>query len=229
MEKQVDYESLYREADVAVGYGAMNRLKKELLKDSSQVGLERHYNYFIQTNNSDLKRILGNGLLQRDDVSERFWCKKLEQETDEVKITDILFLLRMTYDSEYTSVIAPSSYSGKYDIRHKATIVLGWIGDSATIKQLINHYGKEQDALRKYLIISAMRGIFFRLPAVGDDVLTFLHSVVKEETCRDIIGISEVTIQLITCLKSRVAYDEDTGELSDDVMEVIKKVVNSFY
>lgn len=228
MAKQVDYESLYREAEVADEIDVMKHFLKALLKDSSLTGVERHYHYFAQTDNMTLKRILGNGLQQRGDVLGGYLCKELAQEKDEFRIADILHLLGMTYDAQYIAVVTPYLTNQDFDIRYKAIVALGWVGDPSTLSELSNHYGKEQEVLLKCFIITAMQQIFFRIPEVGGDVLVFLLSVFKEETHNDIIKVLVDTIQVIADLDFGLEFDEDTGEVVGDVAEARSNVVNYF-
>lgn len=228
MNEHVDYEFHYREAEVADEIDAMKRFLEVLLKDSSLMGVERHYHYFAQTDNGILKRILGNGLQQRGDLLGGYLCKELEQETDEIKIADILHLLGMTYDVQYISVLTPYLNSQDFDIRYKAIIALGWVGDSSTISLLINHYGKELDVILKCYSITSMQQIFFRLPNVDDDVLAFLFSIIKEETRTEIIEVIVDTIQSMTDLDFGIDFDEDTGELFGDVMKAREGVVKYY-
>ena len=53
-----------------------------LLKDGSALGMERHYCYFKDSKNADLKRILGNGFLKRGKEGVLFLEEKLKTETD---------------------------------------------------------------------------------------------------------------------------------------------------
>ena len=228
MKEYIDYEFHYKEAEVADEIDAMKCFLDVLLKDSSLKGVERHYHYFVQTDNMTLKRVLGNGLQQRGDVLGGYLCKELEQETDEIKIADILHLLGMTYDVQYISVLTPYLANQDFDIRYKAIVALGWVGNPSTISELSNHYGKEQEVILKCYCITAMQQIFFRLSEVGDDVLAFLFSIIKEETRIEIIEVIVDTIQSMTDLDFGIDFDEDTGELFGDVMKAREGVMNYY-
>ena len=73
----VDISSAYNIALETDSFKVHNDFLNILLEDHSVMGMERHYVYFNESNNSDLKRILGNGFLKRGDEGVSFLLKKL--------------------------------------------------------------------------------------------------------------------------------------------------------
>ena len=55
-----DVSSYYKEALATDSFTVHNNFLNMLLKDGSALGMERHYCYFKDSKNADLKRILGN-------------------------------------------------------------------------------------------------------------------------------------------------------------------------
>ena len=60
-----DVSSYYKEALATDSFTVHNNFLNMLLKDASALGMERHYCYFKDSKNADLKRTLGNGFLKR--------------------------------------------------------------------------------------------------------------------------------------------------------------------
>lgn len=54
-----DVSSYYKEALATDSFTVHNNFLNMLLKDSSALGMGRHYCYFKDSKNADLKRILG--------------------------------------------------------------------------------------------------------------------------------------------------------------------------
>ena len=77
-----DVSSYYKEALATDSFTVHNNFLNMLLKDASALGMERHYCYFKDSKNADLKRILGNGFLKRGKEGVFFLKEKLKTETD---------------------------------------------------------------------------------------------------------------------------------------------------
>ena len=72
-----DVSSYYKEALATDSFTVHNNFLNMLLKDGSALGMERHYCYFKDSENADLKRILGNGFLKRGKEGVLFLKEKL--------------------------------------------------------------------------------------------------------------------------------------------------------
>lgn len=131
-----------------------------LLKDGSALGMERHYCYFKDSKNADLKRILGNGFLKHGKEGVLFLKEKLKIETDALAKSNVIHLIGLSYNKEYLPYILPYLDDADNEIRYKAIIACGWLGDAEAIKILKEHYATEKDALFRGFIVSAMRQIF---------------------------------------------------------------------
>ena len=157
-----DVSSYYKEALATDSFTVHNNFLNMLLKDASALGMERHYCYFKDSKNADLKRILGNGFLKRGKEGVLFLEEKLKTETDALAKSNVIHLIGLSYNKEYLPYILPYLDDADNEIRYKAIIACGWLGDAEAIKILKEHYATEKDALLRGFIVSAMRQIFFR-------------------------------------------------------------------
>ena len=155
-----DVSSYYKEALATDSFTVHNNFLNMLLKDGSALGMERHYCYFKDSKNADLKRILGNGFLKRGKEGVLFLEEKLKTETDALAKSNVIHLIGLSYNKEYLPYILPYLDDANDEIRYKAIIACGWLGDAEAIKILKEHYATEKDALLRGFIVSAMRQIF---------------------------------------------------------------------
>lgn len=94
----VDISSAYNIALETDSFKVHNDFLNILLEDHSVMGMERHYVYFNESINSDLKRILGNGFLKRGDEGVSFLLKKLNSEIDNLIKSNVIHIIGLTHD-----------------------------------------------------------------------------------------------------------------------------------
>jgi len=131
-----DVSSYYKEALATDSFTVHNNFLNMLLKDGSALGMERHYGYFKDSKNADLKRILGNGFLKRGKEGVLFLEEKLKTETDALAKSNVIHLIGLSYNKEYLPYILPYLDDANDEIRYKAIIACGWLGDAEAIKIL---------------------------------------------------------------------------------------------
>lgn len=132
----VDISSAYNIALETDSFKVHNDFLNILLEDHSVMGMERHYVYFNESNNSDLKRILGNGFLKRGDEGVSFLLKKLNSEIDNLVKSNVIHIIGLTHDRRYLPSIIPFLKNEDQEVRYKAIIVCGWLGETETINIL---------------------------------------------------------------------------------------------
>lgn len=155
-----DVSYYYKEALATDSFTVHNNFLNMLLQDDSALGMERHYCYFKDSENAYLKRILGKGFLKRGREGMLFLEEKLKTETDALAKSNVIHLIGLSYNKEYLPYILPYLDDADKEIRYKAIIACGWLGDAEAIKILKEHYATEKDALLRGFIVSAMRQIF---------------------------------------------------------------------
>ena len=77
---------------------------------------------------------------------------------------------------KYLSNIIPFLKNEDYEVRYKAIIVCGWLGDTDTIDILKEHYPFEKVSLLRGFTVSAMRQIFFRHKETKDKIVEFIYT-----------------------------------------------------
>ena len=209
-----DVSSYYKEALATDSFTVHNNFLNMLLKDGSALGMERHYCYFKDSKNADLKRILGNGFLKRGKEGVLFLEEKLKTETDALAKSNVIHLIGLSYNKEYLPYILPYLDDANNEIRYKAIIACGWLGDAEAIKILKEHYATEKDALLRGFIVSAMR-----------QILDFIYVKMPEETYSELLAIMIVVLQDLTKVKFGLKEDSCSGEISGDIAKAKDKVL----
>lgn len=220
-----DVSSYYKEALATDSFTVHNNFLNMLLKDGSALGMERHYCYFKDSKNADLKRILGNGFLKRGKEGVLFLKEKLKTETDALAKSNVIHIIGLSYNKEYLPYILPYLDDANDEIRYKAIIACGWLGDAEAIKILKEHYVTEKDALLRGFIVSAMRQIFFRHKETKQQIVDFIYVKIPEETYNELLAIMIVVLQDLTKVKFGLKEDSYSGEISGDIAKAKDKVL----
>lgn len=220
-----DVSSYYKEALATDSFTVHNNFLNMLLKDGSALGMERHYCYFKDSENADLKRILGNGFLKRGKEGVLFLKEKLKTETDALAKSNVIHIIGLSYNKEYLPYILPYLDDANDEIRYKAIIACGWLGDAEAIKILKEHYVTEKDALLRGFIVSAMRQIFFRHKETKQQIVDFIYVKIPEETYNELLAIMIVVLQDLTKVKFGLKEDLCSGEISGDIAKAKDKVL----
>jgi hypothetical protein len=220
-----DVSSYYKEALATDSFTVHNNFLNMLLKDGSALGMERHYCYFKDSKNADLKRILGNGFLKRGKEGVFFLKEKLKTETDALAKSNVIHIIGLSYNKEYLPYILPYLDDANDEIRYKAIIACGWLGDAEAIKILKEHYVTEKDALLRGFIVSAMRQIFFRHKETKQQIVDFIYVKIPEETYNELLAIMIVVLQDLTKVKFGLKEDSYSGEISGDIAKAKDKVL----
>lgn len=220
-----DVSSYYKEALATDSFTVHNNFLNMLFKDGSALGMERHYCYFKDSKNADLKRILGNGFLKRGKEGVLFLEEKLKTETDALAKSNVIHLIGLSYNKEYLPYILPYLDDANNEIRYKAIIACGWLGDAEAIKILKEHYATEKDALLRGFIVSAMRQIFFRHEETKQQIVDFIYVKMPEETYNELLAIMIVVLQDLTKVKFGLKEDSYSGEISGDIAKAKDKVL----
>lgn len=220
-----DVSSYYKEALATDSFTVHNNFLNMLFKDGSALGMERHYCYFKDSKNADLKRILGNGFLKRGKEGVLFLEEKLKTETDALAKSNVIHLIGLSYNKEYLPYILPYLDDANDEIRYKAIIACGWLGDAEAIKILKEHYATEKDALLRGFIVSAMRQIFLRHKETKQQIVDFIYVKMPEETYNELLAIMIVVLQDLTKVKFGLKEDSCSGEISGDIAKAKDKVL----
>ena len=220
-----DVSSYYKEALATDSFTVHNNFLNMLLKDGSALGMERHYCYFKDSENADLKRILGNGFLKRGKEGVLFLEEKLKTETDALAKSNVIHIIGLSYNKEYLPYILPYLDDANNEIRYKTIIACGWLGDAEAIKILKEHYATEKDALLRGFIVSAMRQIFFRHKETKQQIVDFIYVKIPEETYNELLAIMIVVLQDLTKVKFGLKEDSCSGEISGDIAKAKDKVL----
>ena len=220
-----DVSSYYKEALATDSFTVHNNFLNMLLQDDSALGMERHYCYFKDSENAYLKRILGKGFLKRGKEGMLFLEEKLKTETDALAKSNVIHLIGLSYNKEYLPYILPYLDNANDEIRYKAIIACGWLGDAEAIKILKEHYATEKDALLRGFIVSAMRQIFFRHKETKQQIVDFIYLKMPEETDNELLAIMIVVLQDLTKVKFGLKEDSCSGEVSGDIAKAKDKVL----
>ena len=220
-----DVSSYYKEALATDSFTVHNNFLNMLLQDDSALGMERHYCYFKDSENAYLKRILGNGFLKRGKEGVLFLEEKLKTETDALAKSNVIHIIGLSYNKEYLPYILPYLDDANDEIRYKAIIACGWLGDAEAIKILKEHYATEKDALLRGFIVSAMRQIFFRHKETKQQIVDFIYVKMPEETYNELLAIMIVVLQDLTKVKFGLKEDLCSGEISGDIAKAKDKVL----
>lgn len=220
-----DVSYYYKEALATDSFTVHNNFLNMLLQDDSALGMERHYCYFKDSENAYLKRILGKGFLKRGREGMLFLEEKLKTETDALAKSNVIHLIGLSYNKEYLPYILPYLDDADKEIRYKAIIACGWLGDAEAIKILKEHYATEKDALLRGFIVSAMRQIFFRHKETKLQTVNFIYVKMPEETDNELLAIMIVVLQDLTKMKFGLKEDSNSGIISGNVTRAVNKVL----
>lgn len=220
-----EISSDYEKASETDSFKVHNDFLNILLQDHSASGMERHYAYFNESDNSDLKRILGKGFLKRGKNGVSFLLRKLSNEPDNLIKSNIIHLIGLSYDKKYLSNIISFLKDEDREVRYKAIIVCGWLGDTDTIDILKEHYPFEKVSLLRGFTVSAMRQIFFRHKETKDKIVEFICTKLPEETDNEALAIMIVVLQDLTRTKYGLKEDPYFGEVSGDVTKAKCKIL----
>lgn len=218
----------YQKANETDSFKVHNDFLNQLLLDTSHEGMEKHYQLFQDSQNKDLKRILGKGFLKRGEAGLNFLSEKLINENDTTKKSNVIHLLGLSGVKKYLSDIIPYLDSNSYDLRYKAIIAIGWLGDTDMISILQNHFLTEKELDLKCFLITAMRQIYFRIPAAKDMILPFLYEKLKSESNEQLIAIIVVVLQDLTKIKYGLKEDPNSGEISGNIIGSKDKIIKKF-
>ena len=220
-----EISSDFEKASKTDSFKVHNDFLNILLQDHSESGMELHYTYFNESDNSDLKRILGKGFLKRGKNGVSFLLRKLSNEPDNLIKSNIIHLIGLSYDKKYLSNIIPFLKDEDREVRYKAIIVCGWLGDTDTIDILKEHYPFEKVSLLRGFTVSAMRQIFFRHKETKDKIVEFICAKLPEETDNEALAIMIVVLQDLTRIKYGLKEDPHSGEVSGDVTKAKCKIL----
>jgi len=218
----------YQKANETDSFKAHNDFLNQLLLDTSNGGIEKHYQLFQDAPNKDLKRILGKGFLKRGEAGLNFLSEKLENENDTTKKSNVIHLLGLSGVKKYLSDIIPYLDSNSYDLRYKAIITIGWLGDTDMVNVLQSYFLTEKDLDLRCFLITALRQIYFRIPASKDMILPFLYEKLKSESNEQLIAVIIVVIQDLTKTKYGLKEDQNSGQISGNVIGSKDKIIKKF-
>ena len=220
-----EISSDFEKASKTDSFKVHNDFLNILLQDHSESGMELHYTYFNESDNSDLKRILGKGFLKRGKNGVSFLLRKLSNEPDNLIKSNIIHLIGLSHDKKYLSNIIPFLKDEDREVRYKAIIVCGWLGDTDTIDILKEHYPFEKVSLLRGFTVSAMRQIFFRHKETKDKIVEFIYTKLPEETDYKALAIMIVVLQDLTRTKYGLKEDSYSGEVSGDITKAKCKIL----
>ena len=220
-----EISSDYEKASETDSFKVHNDFLNILLQDHSASGMELHYAYFNESDNSDLKRILGKGFLKRGKDGVSFLLGKLSNEPDNLIKSNIIHLIGLSYDKKYLSNIISFLKDEDREVRYKAIIVCGWLGDTDTIDILKEHYPFEKVSLLRGFTVSAMRQIFFRHKETKDKIVEFICTKLPEETDNEALAIMIVVLQDLTKIKYGLKEDPYSGEVSGNIVKAKCKIL----
>ena len=219
----------FENANETDSFKVHNDFLNSLLINESDVGCQLHYSFFKNATNKNLKRILGKGFLKRGEKGFDFLLKKLTLELDTLQKSNVIHLLGLSHSKRFLPNILPFLNDTNWDIRYKAIVSIGWIGDESTITNLENHYSMEKANDLRGFTITAMRQIYFRFTEAKDAILKFLFNKIKTEKSDVVIAIIIVVIQDLTKIKYGLKEDPSTGELSGDISTAKEKLFKKLH
>ena len=223
MEDNIDLN--YQKANESDSFKIHNDVLNQLLLDTSNEGMEKHYQLFQDTHNTDLKRILGKGFLKRGESGLNFLSGKLNDEKDSTKKSNVIHLLGLSGVKKYLSDITPYLDSKSYDLRYKTIVAIGWLGDTDMIAVLQSYFSKEKELDLRCFLITAMRQIYFRIPSAKDLILPFLYERLKSESNEQLIAVIIVVIQDLTKIKYGLKEDPNSGEILGNILGSKEKII----
>lgn len=215
----------YQKASETDSFTMHNEFLKLLLEDVSPSGIERHYTFFNDTDNATLKRILGNGFLKRGQEGLLYLAEKLKTETDKLKKSNVIHLIGLSYNRQYLPIVAPFLAEEDEEVRYKAIIACGWLGDNEAIDLLTAHYTLETNTQLRAFTVSALRQIYFRHKETKDKIVEFVSQNIANETADEVIAVMIVVLQDLTNVRYGLRENGSTGEISGDVAKAKSKLL----
>jgi len=229
----MDYVGLFKKAEMSTDIEMKYQFLDQLLHNSSK-GIEYHYNFFVQTDNYDLKKILGKGLLEWKESLVPFLLIKLANTSNDLELANILHLIGLTYNHSYLNIVLPYIQSDNYDIRYKAIIAIGWLGDANVFPLLKNLFYKEKEIDLKSFCITSMEQIIYalenteeeQLELIKEDLVYFIVEVIVNEHNKTVLEVCVSAVQEILEVDFGLFFDIDTGSISGDVYQAKIKFID---
>jgi len=215
----------YQKASETDSFTMHNEFLKLLLEDVSPSGIERHYTFFNDTDNATLKRILGNGFLKRGQEGLLYLAEKLKTERTKKKGPPFPPFRVLPNTRQYLPIVAPFLAEENEEVRYKAIIACGWLGDNEAIDLLTAHYTLETNTQLRAFTVSALRQIYFRHKETKDKIVEFVSQNIANETADEVIAVMIVVLQDLTNVRYGLRENGSTGEISGDVAKAKSKLL----
>lgn len=225
MSEHIVFLNDFQIAEKSDSFRIHNNFLNSLLQDHTEQAMEWHYRFFNDSTNEELKQILGKGFIKRKEIGAKFLLNKLKTENDSLKKSNIIHLLGLTYNSNFLIDIIPYLEDINTEIRYKAIIACGWLGDFNTIDTLIKHFYREKIDYLRAFTITAMRQIYFKDNDVKSKMLQFLHKQIISEENEEVTAVMIVVIQDLVKIKYGLKENSTTGEISGNINKAKNKIL----
>lgn len=204
-----------------------------LMKDDSQTILEFHYSLLLLDNNSSLSKHIRIAFKERKEKGKLFLLGKLKDEKNDKLISESIHILgKMRCDD-----ILPYCY--KYinhennDLRYKAIIVIGWVGNIEDLNVLNDHMYVESEIDLTGYCATAMRQIWFRFPESKEKILRIYKEALENITDPKIWPYILICVQDLLCIKLGIKEDaaslhfkKDINLIKENGLEELNKVLS---
>ena len=226
----MDISGLEREYDIAkatTGYSEHQKFIKQLLSSDEPEIVGYHFNLLKRRANWDLYQRVRYSFMKRGAAADRFLIDRIKTEKDPELQGDILQLLGGLRSKEALPLARNFIARQNPDHRHKACIVLGWVGTQDDIDILGDRLLNDSEPLIRGTAATAQRQLWRRLPDTKGKTLVNLKKALKSEEDEGTIALIIISLQSIMKKKFGLKENIEEREIVGDVERAKKKAMNA--
>lgn len=200
--------------------------EKLLLKSNSKEYLELHYEYLKNKEKEALYHYVRDAFGKRSDkeMVSAFLISKYKQEIDLITRGDIIQILGNLKSKDVEQIINNEIHSPDTDIRYRCIIVLGWIGQSATLSILNERMLNDAIGQLRGYAATAMRQIWYNHPKTREKITEHIRKAIGNEIDNDALTGMIITIQ--DMYNKKLGLKESVyGDVSGDVLKAKEKTI----
>jgi len=222
----MDLASLQKEYAIAKAsdrFPVHKRFTKELISSNDADVIRYHYALLSDRENARLYQLVRAAFIERGEPGEAFLVRRAAEETDQALRADILHLLGRLRNPLGLKLARDAINSDDREMRHRACYVLGWMGDDEDIDLLRDRLLKDLDPYVRGTAATALRQVWFRLPAAKPRLLKALREALEGEENSEALKLIILSVQ--TIMEKRFGLRENIEErtITGDVDAAKKK------
>ena len=199
------------------------RFTKELVSSNDPDVIRYHYGLLSDRENVRLYQLIRAAFIERGKPGEEFLVKRAHEEKDPGLRADILHLLGRMRNPLGLELARDAISSNDPEMRHRGCYVLGWMGTETDIDLLQARLSEDLDPYVRGTAATALRQVWFRLPATKPRLLKALRQALELEENDEVVTLIVVSAQTITEKRFGLRENIEERTITGDVNAAKKK------